>query len=319
MKLMQVVLSGQPQLADTLSQPEVTQLRQRISTVCGMAPLSASEVTAYINHRIAKAGGTQKNLFEPSAAESIAQASSGIPRMINTLCFNSLCLCRARKARQVNREMVEEAVHDLELPVTRAPKPAPRTVPASAVISVAPVTSVASPTPVAPATSAAAAAPGMPATAEVFQAPEVFATVMPPSNPNARRWLYAAVVLIVACLCVGSARYYMPALRQAVGKVQASGSHSAVTLSSQQAVSSPVMIPEQDATPQPPQTVTVVPGDTLAKIATDHLGTFNGTVLRQIRDLNPGITDPDHIETGRVLRLPGPDGAAARADLPARR
>ncbi|MGC1424718.1 MAG: LysM domain-containing protein, partial [Terracidiphilus sp.] len=59
-----------------------------------------------------------------------------------------------------------------------------------------------------------------------------------------------------------------------------------------------------------PQKVTIASGDTLERIATSHLGTFNGTLLRQIRTLNPQITDPDHIETGRTLRLPSADNVA---------
>ena len=50
--------------------------------------------------------------------------------------------------------------------------------------------------------------------------------------------------------------------------------------------------------------VTVAPGDTLESLATDHLGSYNRSVLREIRALNPRITDPNHIETGRTLRLP---------------
>ena len=60
------------------------------------------------------------------------------------------------------------------------------------------------------------------------------------------------------------------------------------------------------------QNVTIASGDNLERIATRHLGTFNGTILRQIRVLNPGILNPDHIEPGRTLRLPTRVRAAGR-------
>ena len=60
------------------------------------------------------------------------------------------------------------------------------------------------------------------------------------------------------------------------------------------------------------QNVTIASGDNLERIATRHLGTFNGTILRQIRVLNPGILNPAHIEPGRTLRLPTRVRAAGR-------
>ena len=55
-KLMQIVLSGQPQLSDKLMQPSLLQLRQRISTICRIEPLSAEETVAYIDYRLKQAG-----------------------------------------------------------------------------------------------------------------------------------------------------------------------------------------------------------------------------------------------------------------------
>jgi len=57
-KLMQIVLSGQPQLSDKLMQASLVQLRQRISTICRIAPLSPEETFAYIDYRLNLAGMT---------------------------------------------------------------------------------------------------------------------------------------------------------------------------------------------------------------------------------------------------------------------
>ena len=56
--------------------------------------------------------------------------------------------------------------------------------------------------------------------------------------------------------------------------------------------------------------VTVQPDETLTDIATERLGGFNDSILKQIETLNPRLADnPDHIETGQKLRLPTPAAA----------
>lgn len=125
-KLMQIVLSGQPQLSGKLASPSLCQLRQRISTVCRLEPFTAEQTRAYIDHRLKIAGYSGAPLFAESALSLITKASNGIPRTINNLCFNGLSLCRALKRKQVDRDMVEEVIGDLEL-IT----PTPETIAAS--------------------------------------------------------------------------------------------------------------------------------------------------------------------------------------------
>jgi nucleoid-associated protein YgaU len=50
--------------------------------------------------------------------------------------------------------------------------------------------------------------------------------------------------------------------------------------------------------------ITVVPKQTITDISTQNLGSFNGSVLHDIKALNPNLSDPDHIEVGQTLRLP---------------
>lgn len=114
-KLMQIVLSGQLQLSYKLLQPSLVQLRQRISTFCRIDPLSAEETVAYIEHRLKQAGYNDRPLFTKAALKLIAEASQGIPRVINNLCFNALWLCCAMKSKQVDSGMVAEVIADLQL------------------------------------------------------------------------------------------------------------------------------------------------------------------------------------------------------------
>jgi general secretion pathway protein A len=114
-KLVQVVLSGQPQLSDKLLQSSLIQLRQRISTVCHIEPLSAEEIAGYIDYRIKMAGYLGRPLFAEDAIKLIAEASHGTPRTINNLCYNALALCAKLMLRQVDAAIVAKVITALQL------------------------------------------------------------------------------------------------------------------------------------------------------------------------------------------------------------
>jgi general secretion pathway protein A len=115
-KLMHLILSGQPQLAEKLASEQFIQLRQRISIVARLNPFSANETKEYIEHRLRVAGAPcDTPLFSSEAYAVIAEHSSGIPRNINNLCFNSMSLACALKRTQVDALMVRETINDLDL------------------------------------------------------------------------------------------------------------------------------------------------------------------------------------------------------------
>jgi TonB family protein len=114
-KLMQIVLVGQPQLADKLARPSLTQLRQRVSILSRLNPFGPAETDAYINHRLSVAGYEGTQLFTPEARAMIAAWSEGIPRNINNLCFNALSLGYALRRKDIDLSLVQEAASDLEL------------------------------------------------------------------------------------------------------------------------------------------------------------------------------------------------------------
>ena len=113
-KLVQIVLAGQPRLAETLERPDCEQIRQRLNAVVRLNPLTPSEVHAYMAHRLEIVGGST-GLFTRSALDDIASASFGIPRNVNTICFNSLTLAYAVGKRQVGSTEVAEVLRDLDL------------------------------------------------------------------------------------------------------------------------------------------------------------------------------------------------------------
>ena len=114
-KLMHIILAGQPALAQKLSSPRLSQLRQRVSIVQGLAPLSHPEVKNYVEHRLRIAGYKGVPIFTNEAYESIAVATEGIPRNVNNFCFNTLSLACALRKRTVDSDVVNEVMSDLDI------------------------------------------------------------------------------------------------------------------------------------------------------------------------------------------------------------
>lgn len=110
-KLLQVILSGQPQLDDYLNDPALIQLKQRISLKATLHRLDSEDTIAYIRHRLKVAGARKQELFTAAALETIAGISDGIPRLINQLCDNALMSAASRKLKQVDAALVLELLH----------------------------------------------------------------------------------------------------------------------------------------------------------------------------------------------------------------
>jgi general secretion pathway protein A len=115
-KLIQIVLVGQPELRDTLNDPSLAQLRQRITIRYHLTALSRIEVEEYIWHRLTVAGLGRRvaNPFTREAIDFIYAHSKGIPRVVNTLCDMSLLAAYARHERMVTYEHVDEAIAEVE-------------------------------------------------------------------------------------------------------------------------------------------------------------------------------------------------------------
>lgn len=114
-KLLQIVLSGQPELENLLERTSIRQLKQRVFVRLRIAPLTEREVAEYIRFRWSKAGGGDAQVFDPQAIRAIAAFSKGIPRLVNILCDQSLILAFCDESRLVVERNVAEAAHDLVL------------------------------------------------------------------------------------------------------------------------------------------------------------------------------------------------------------
>ena len=114
-KLLQIVLSGQPELEAALRKPSLRQLRQRIAVWCRTLPLSGEESRTYIAERLRIAGGKEQ-IFTEEAVQLIHAHAQGIPRLINLICEDSMVNAFAEQIKPIPARIVESVVTDLELP-----------------------------------------------------------------------------------------------------------------------------------------------------------------------------------------------------------
>ena len=123
-KLIQIVLAGQPQLAETLMRPSLVQLRQRITVLTSLKPLTAEETSEYVEHRLLASGWVGNLLFTTEALAQIAESSAGVPRSINNLSFNSLLAGSHRGLEVIDAEIVKEVAAKLNVEsLVRRPQP----------------------------------------------------------------------------------------------------------------------------------------------------------------------------------------------------
>jgi MSHA biogenesis protein MshM len=112
-KLLQIVLFGQPELDRRLADPAIRQFRQRISFSDRVQPLALRDVPAYVKHRLEVAGAeSARRLVDAQAVYDLAQASGGVPRVLNQLAHKSLMLAYGQGAGRVTARHVRAACED---------------------------------------------------------------------------------------------------------------------------------------------------------------------------------------------------------------
>lgn len=119
-KLISLVLAGQPELADRLSDRSLRQLKQRVALRCELRPLKPLETVEYIAGRIQTAGGIPGRVFTREAVQVISERSSGIPRTINVIADNVLLGGFAAQQRPVRSGIVREICRDFDIRATDA-------------------------------------------------------------------------------------------------------------------------------------------------------------------------------------------------------
>lgn len=124
-KLLNVVLAGQPELADRLNESSLRQLKQRISLRCELTSMNLTETASYIAGRLRIAGGRPEQVFTREAVGAVYEASRGLPRTVNVVADNALLAGFATNTRPVTSTIVHEVCRDLDIAHATAPAPAP--------------------------------------------------------------------------------------------------------------------------------------------------------------------------------------------------
>ena len=114
-KVLQVVLSGQPEFDTRINLPELRQLRQRVAGRYRLGALSLEETFLYIDHRLRVAGSTSECPFEAESLAAIHYYARGIPRVINALCEQTLMKACAERIKPIPPKTVEEVAFQFQV------------------------------------------------------------------------------------------------------------------------------------------------------------------------------------------------------------
>ncbi|MGD0306484.1 MAG: AAA family ATPase [Candidatus Acidiferrales bacterium] len=114
-KLLQIVLTGQPELEEKLKLPQLRQLRQRITLRCRTSALTLEETFGYIAERLRIAGASGEPIFSKEAIQTVHVYSRGIPRVVNLLCEHALINAYVDHLRPVPAHLVEEVAREFQL------------------------------------------------------------------------------------------------------------------------------------------------------------------------------------------------------------
>jgi general secretion pathway protein A len=309
-KLIQIVLAGQPQLADNIGSPELVQLRQRISIFARLNAFTPEETALYIQHRLRVAGyNSDMPLFTKDALALIALCSEGIPRNINNLCFNSLSLGSALQQKPIDRDIVRQVIADLDFGPWRKRsslpplKPEERATP----LKVLEFSAV---------SKSSSVFAGWPPKAAIAA---VVLLALGGALFESQRWLGRPAASQPASTVVAK-----PAPVASVQPAPPSAGQrdtAAPTAAPSPTLPDPVAAPTERPTTIPAVTpsllaeqatqpldsvgtVRVIAGQTLLGICIEKFGSCTSELLQQIHELNPSLNNPDHIESGQNIRIP---------------
>jgi type II secretory pathway predicted ATPase ExeA len=310
-KLLQIVLAGQPQLAAKLSQPRLSQLRQRIAVLGRLEQFSAEETGLYIAHRLKVAGYSGESIFGEESVGLVTRYSKGIPRNINNFCYNSLRLAHARGLRAVTPDIVQEAAALLDMESLAHPSAGVVAMAAAAHAS-------------APAAKLATSRPAPPASAgDKTSHASSLLSYDAPAKTGPSKWPGRSAILGIVLLSVTmvltivvrsqSKRAFTP------GNLDSSSSSSTLGASVNSGTSDAAPADYDAAAPQDTgdgQVLTVAAGpqESVKDLSIRYNGRFDAELADKIKSLNPDLKDLDHLEEGQLIRIPLPPGAMKKVN-----
>ncbi|QDU09279.1 ExeA family protein [Gimesia aquarii] len=111
---LQLILSGQTDLEETLIQPALSSLNQRIGCQVFLDRMTRQESEEYIEYRIKRVTTETRSFFTEDAIKFITHVSDGLPRCLNQICDHSLMLAYVQDSSIVNESIAREAFSDLQ-------------------------------------------------------------------------------------------------------------------------------------------------------------------------------------------------------------
>lgn len=114
-KLLHVILLGQPELNQILSEHQFRPLKQRITVRYHLRPLTLNESKEYILYRLKRAGSRDLRIFDTGAMKEIFNYSQGIPRLINVVCDNALLTGFSREQNRIGKNIIHGVISDMEI------------------------------------------------------------------------------------------------------------------------------------------------------------------------------------------------------------
>lgn len=112
-KLLQIVLTGQPELRQKLSASNLRQLRQRVAIEHHVTPLRREDVVPYLRHRLEVAGGRFEAVFESGVEPVFFEFSQGCPRLMSLLADRTMLAAFAKQLRPVPTLLVERKAKEM--------------------------------------------------------------------------------------------------------------------------------------------------------------------------------------------------------------
>jgi putative secretion ATPase (PEP-CTERM system associated) len=111
---LQSILLGQPQFRSSLASPRLEQLRQRVTAIYHLGPLSLEETQKYIEHRLRRVSWTGDPEFTSGTFPLIYRYTEGVPRRVNLLCSRLLLSGFLESLHSLSEETVKEVAEELQ-------------------------------------------------------------------------------------------------------------------------------------------------------------------------------------------------------------
>ena len=122
-KLLQMVLFGQPELDEKLSQPQIRQLKERITHGFYLDPFPPKDTLDYLNFRLRAVGYKGPSLFSQRTANAVEKYSGGLSRRINIIADKALMASFSEGGHEVSSKHVATAAKDSDFRTAKNMRP----------------------------------------------------------------------------------------------------------------------------------------------------------------------------------------------------